>query len=238
MSSHVAIRRGAIPAAFAQPDERADFIRKTYIHLGLAILAFVGISTLLVKSPLAEPMVALMLGGRFNWLVVLGLFMVVGWVANYWAQSSQSKGMQYAGLILYVVAESVLFLPLLYIAAYYTDKSVLPTAAILTLTIFGGLTATVFITKKDFSWMGRGLMLFGFAAMGLIVVSIVVGFSLGTWFSVAMIALASGYILFYTSRVMKHYPIGSHVAASLALFAAVALLFWYILRLLMALNRR
>ena len=69
----------------------------------------------------------------------------------------------------------------------------------------------------------------------IIIVSIVVGFSLGAFFSIAMVLLAAGYILYYTSKIMKEYPVGSHVAASLALFAAVALLFWYILRLLMIL---
>ncbi|MEM6329409.1 MAG: permease, partial [Planctomycetota bacterium] len=37
-----------------------------------------------------------------------------------------------------------------------------------------------------------------------------------------------------TSNVMHHYQPGQHVAASLSLFASVALLFWYVVRLLMA----
>jgi FtsH-binding integral membrane protein len=53
-----------------------------------------------------------------------------------------------------------------------------------------------------------------------------------------MILLASGYILYDTSNVLHHYRTDQYVAASLALFAAVALLFWYVLRLLMELNRR
>jgi len=59
------------------------------------------------------------------------------------------------------------------------------------------------------------------------------GFNLGVWFSGAMVGLASGYILYDTSNVMHHYRTDQHVAASLALFASVALLFWYILQLLM-----
>jgi hypothetical protein len=50
--------------------------------------------------------------------------------------------------------------------------------------------------------------------------------------------LASGYILYDTSNVLHHYRIGQHVAASLALFAAVALMFWYMIQLVMSLNRR
>ncbi len=81
----------------------------------------------------------------------------------------------------------------------------------------------------------EGAVVFGgLAAMGLIVVGIVFQFSLGPIFTYAMIALACGYILYHTSNVLHHYRIGQHVAASLALFASVALLFWYILRLFMS----
>jgi hypothetical protein len=59
------------------------------------------------------------------------------------------------------------------------------------------------------------------------------GFELGTWFSVAMIGLAGGAILYDTSNVLHHYPEDRYVSASLALFASVALLFWYVLRLFM-----
>jgi FtsH-binding integral membrane protein len=61
---------------------------------------------------------------------------------------------------------------------------------------------------------------------------------LGNLFTIALIVLACGYILYDTSNVLYHYRIGQHVAASLALFASVALLFWYILRLVMSMQRR
>jgi len=80
-------------------------------------------------------------------------------------------------------------------------------------------------------------MVGGFAAIGLIVCGTLFGFQLGTLFSAGMVALSAGYILYYTSNVLHHYRTDQHVAAALALFAAVALLFWYILRLVMALSR-
>ncbi len=166
-------------------------------------------------------------------LVVLGLFMGVGYMADKWARSATSPGMQYLGLGLYVVAEAIIFLPMLYIAAFMVEAPVIKPAALLTLTLFAGLTGTVFITRKDFSFLRTGLMLGGFVALGLIVASILFGFNLGTIFSVAMVGLAGGYILYYTSNVLHHYRTDQHVAASLALFAAVALMFWYILRLFM-----
>jgi FtsH-binding integral membrane protein len=96
------------------------------------------------------------------------------------------------------------------------------------------MTAIVFFTRKDFSFL-RTFLWFGcFAALGLIVVSILFQFNLGPIFTYAMIALACSYILYDTSNVLHHYRIGQHVAAALALFASVALLFWYIVQLFLS----
>jgi len=77
----------------------------------------------------------------------------------------------------------------------------------------------------------------GFVALGLFVTSFILPISLGLWFSAAMIIFASGSILYNTSNLIHRYQPGQHVAASLSLFASVALLFWYVLRLLMSLSR-
>lgn len=219
---------------------RSEFIRKTYAHLAGAVLLFAALEWVLLV-PLretSERIIGAMLGTRYSWLLVLGGFMVVGWVADRWARTATSPAKQYAGLGLYVLAESILFLPLLYAAAILSgDPDLIPTAGIMTLGMFAGLTLVVFVTRKDFSWMRSILVVAGFVAMGLIVCSILFGFELGTIFSAAMIGLASGYILYYTSNVLHHYRPDQHVAAALTLFAAVALLFWYVLRLLMQLRR-
>ena len=128
----------------------------------------------------------------------------------------------------------MIFVPLLYIATHFGGPDVIATAGIMTMTIFTGLTAVVFVTRKNFSFLAPALSIAGFAAMGLIVCSLIFGFSLGILFTVIMIVLASGYILYYTSKVMHEYQVGQHVAASLALFGAVALLFWYLVRLFMS----
>src|SRR5436189_2326188 len=101
-------------AARAVPDERAGFIKKTYLHLIGAVLAFCGLEFVYLNTPIAQSLTETMLGGgRGGWLVVLVLFMGVSWLANYWAMSATSVGLQYAGLAMYVVAESVIFAPLL-----------------------------------------------------------------------------------------------------------------------------
>jgi len=82
--------------------------------------------------------------------------------------------------------------------------------------------------------MGPFLGMFGLVALGLIVCSVVFGFSLGIFFTGVMAVFAGASVLYTTSNVMHEYRVGQHVAASLALFASVALLFWYILQLLMS----
>jgi FtsH-binding integral membrane protein len=222
-------------ASMAAADERASFITRTYLHLAGAVTVFVALEAFLVSLPGIENLVGLMIGGRFSWLIVLGLFMGVSILAGNWASSAVSTTTQYMGLGLYVVAEAIIFVPLIYIAKTLDPSGhTILSAAGATIGLFALLTATVFITRKDFSFLRTFLMFGGFAALGFIVLAIVVGFALGPIFTYAMIAFCCGYILYDTSNVLHHYRIGQHVAASLALFASLALLFWYILQLFMS----
>jgi FtsH-binding integral membrane protein len=227
-------------AARAASSDRALFIRRTYAHLAGAILAFMGIEVLLFQVLGAEgqlQVLRLMLAGRFSWLVVLLAFMGASWLAQVWAQSQTSSALQYLGLGLYVTAEAIIFLPILIIAENFMPKTI-PTAAILTLGVFGGLTLSVFLTKKDYTPLRPILCVGSLIALGVIVAACLIGFDLGVIFSFVMVALMSGYILYYTSQVMLHYRTDQHVAAALALFAAVATLFWYILRIVMSVSSR
>lgn len=219
-------------AAEAEADERAAFIAKTYAHLAVAIAAFIALTAGLLQLPGIGNVAATMVNG-YNWLLVLGAFMVVSWIADRWAMSDTSRGMQYLGLTVYVAAQAVIFVPILYMAQMI-DPSIIPTAGLGTIILFGGLTLVVFVTRADFSFLRSALMFAGFAALGLIVCSILFGFTLGSIFTVAMIAFACCYILYYTSNVLHVYRTDQYVAASLAIFASVALLFWYVLRLVMA----
>src|SRR5262245_3615263 len=220
---------------YAEATERAAFIRRTYAHLAGAVVAFIAVEWMLLQSPIAATMTSLMTGG-FSWLIVLAAFMGVSWLAERWANSEASPQMQYLGLGVFVVAEAILFLPLLYIASNFASADVIPMAALITGFLFTGLTATVFITRKDFSWMRSILTIGGFVALGVIVASIIFGFSLGIIFSSIMVLFASVAILYDTSQVLHHYRTNQHVAASLSLFASVALLFWYVLWIVMSLS--
>ncbi|RMH41930.1 MAG: permease [Deltaproteobacteria bacterium] len=225
-------------AAVASPDVRVRFIRKTYLHLAAAIALFTALEYLFVTSEAGRSFTAWAVGGRGHWLVVLGAFMAAGWLADRWARSNVSATAQYVGLLLYVVAEVVIMCPLLYVVAIVAKQpNTIAMAGVMTLMLFAGLTATVFITKKDFSFLRGAITVGGFCALGLIVASMLFGFHLGLLFSFAMIALAAAAILYDTSQVMRHYRPTQHVAASLALFASVALMFYYVLMFLMQLQR-
>ena len=217
--------------------ERAAFIRRTYAHLAVALLGFIAVEYYLVHYSFAASLVSSMLGGM-SWLIVLGLFMGVSYLANKLAASQTSQQMQYLGLGLFVVAEAIVFLPLLYIATFYAGEGLIATAGLMTLLLVGGITATVFITKKDFSFMGSVLSMGGFVALGFILCSMIFGFSLGLVFSSVMVLFAGGSVLYSTSNILHRYNTDQHVAASLSLFASVALLFFYILQVLMSLSSR
>lgn len=218
-------------AANALPAQRAQFIRKTYMLLAAAILAFIVVEGFLFASGAANMIASVVFsGGAMGWLLVLGLFMGVSFLANRWATSETSSLTQFLGLGIFIVAEAVIFVPMIMIATYYSgDSSVLMKAGIVTLGLFLGITATVFITRSDFSFLGPILAIGGFAALGFIVASALFGFSLGNVFAFIMVAFAGTAILYETSNVLHRFNTNQHVAASLTLFASIALLFWYIL---------
>ncbi len=226
-----------VSVAESMPWERAQFIRRTYAHLAGAVLALIGVEAALLTLVDHQTIIGLMFGSPMSWLVVMALFMGAGFVARIWAQSQSSRALQYAGLGLYVVAWAIMFAPLI-IVANKIDPNVIPQAAIMTGAVFGGLTLAVFVTRKDFTFLGPILSVGSLIALGVIVAACFGLFSLGLLFCFAMVALISGYILYDTSNVMRHYGTDQHVAAALELLADVALLFWYIVNIILSMQSR
>jgi FtsH-binding integral membrane protein len=218
--------------------ERAAFIRKTYWHLAAAIALFAALEGLFINMGLGTAALTLLGTSRYSWLLVMGAFMFVSWLANNWATNGSSQGLQYAGLVLYTVAEAVIFLPMIVLAMALTgDAGLVLQAGLITTAMVIGISTIALTTKKDFSFLGGILKIGGFVVIGLIVASFILPISLGLWFSAAMVIFASASILYNTSNLIHRYQPGQHVAASLSLFASVALLFWYLLSMLMKLNR-
>mgnify|MGYP001820218448 CR=1 FL=1 len=218
------------PVAQDSIENRSEFIWKTYAHVVGAILAFAAVSVYLFQSGISERIAAPMLN---NWLLVLGAFMLVGWGASHTAHRVESISAQYAALAFFVVAEALIFAPMLFIA-YMMEPTIIESAAGVTILGCVGLIAVAMITRKDFSFL-RGILVWGgiLAIVGIIG-SFIFGYQMGTWFSLAMIGFAGAAVLYDTSNILHHYPKDKYVAASLELFASIALMFWYVLRLFMS----
>lgn len=222
------------PSPLTGEFSRPGFVLRVYNHLFGAVLLFTLLEVAYFKAGIAAPMARAMLGT--NWLLVLGAFMVVSWLATRFAFTSASLATQYAALVAYVVAQSVIFVPLLFVANHYAPGAI-QSAALITLVGFTGLTAIAYISKSEFQFLGALLKWAGLVALLAIVGGVAFGFQLGTWFSVAMIGLAGGAILYDTKTILRVFPEDRYVGASLKLFASVALMFWYALRLIMGSRR-
>jgi len=218
--------------SYATDAERATFFKKTYSHVAYAILGFMVLESVLLQIVPMEWILSMM-SGKFVWLFILGLF----WLGSTMTDKlvfHPNRDKQYLGLGLYVILEAIIFLPLIAVAVLYSGSEMIMQAALITLFMFSGLTAVVFMTKTDFSFLRTAITIGGFVALGIIVVGAIFGFNLGLWFSVGMVVLASGSILYQTSQIKDKFSTDQYVGASLQLFASIMLLFWYVLRILMS----
>jgi len=215
--------------------ERAAFYRKTYSHVAGGVLVFVLFEYLLLQSETIVDFMLSMTEG-YKWLLMLGGFMLATNYAEGMAMRTSDKNTQYLAYAIYIFFEALIFVPMIYIAAYHMESGpeILNQAAIVTLALFTGLSAVVLLTKKDFSFLKTGITIGFFIAIGLIIAGTIFGFNLGLWFSVAMCLLAGGCILYQTSNLVNKYGVEDYIPASLGLFASLMLLFWYILRIFMS----
>lgn len=214
---------------------RAEFLSKTYYNLFGAICGFTLLELYFFQSGLADTIARALLST--NWLFVLGGFMIAGWLATRVAFTATSIGAQYLALAGYVVAEAIIFVPLLYVANSVAGGGVIQSAATITLIGFTGLTIVAHTVRTDFSFLGGMLRWGAVVAILAIVGGALFGFQLGTWFSVAMVGFAGAAILYDTQTVLRHFPEDRYVGAALQLFASVALMFWYVLQLLSSSRR-
>ena len=225
---------GYQPVATLDDAARGTFITRVYQHLLVALGAFILFEALLFNLGVAEAMWDFFATNGAAWLLLLGGFMIVNWLATTAAHDVLEPSRQYAGLFATAAAQALIFAPFLY---YFFEvqpngDSTVVAAALITAAGFAGLTAVAFVTRRDLSFIRPLLLWGGVSALVLILAAVVFGLTLGIWFSVAMIALAGGSILYTTQTIIRRYPAEAYVGASVQLFASVMLLFWYVLRLL------
>jgi FtsH-binding integral membrane protein len=217
--------------------EQVSFYKKTYITAGFSFLAWIFVVFGLFETGIARTVLYGM--GKISWLLILGIF----WGTSYIGEkmtASEEKEKQYMGLGIYIVAYALIFLPLISIVVEYSYGSwnyamdnVLIPAFISASTVFTALTATVFVTKTDFSFL-RAFAVFGsFAAIGAIIIFTVSGMQIGSWFAIAMIVLMSVTILYETHQIKDKFNTDQHIGAGAMIFASFMVLLWYVIRLFM-----
>ncbi|WP_418636300.1 Bax inhibitor-1 family protein [Winogradskyella sp.] len=216
--------------------DRVAFYKKTYSHVAAGVLVFVLFEYLLLQSETVVEFMLSMTQG-YKWLLMLGGFMLATNYAEGMAMRTTDRNKQYLAYGIYIFFEALIFVPILYIVTELMGpegSDLLYQASIVTLALFTGLSATVLMTKTDFSFLKTGLTIGFFIAIGLIIAGSLFGFDLGLWFSVGMCLLAGGSILYQTSNLVKTYGVEDYIPAALGLFASLMLLFWYILRIFMS----
>ena len=230
--------------ADAPAADRAAFFRRTY---GLVAIGFAAFAALLAiffvgfdqRSGIAFAVFAglgSMISSLGGWSILL--VMLAFWGATTVAQSlafnRASRGAQYAGLGLYVVLEALIFIPLIGYVILSTKgnaSTVLLPAGIVTAGMIAGLTALVFMTNLDFSFLKVAIILGSFAALAIVIVAAIAGLSLGAWFSIAMIVLMATVILYQTNEIKNTLETDQHVAAAFILFSSFVTLLFYVIRL-------
>ena len=93
------------------------------MNLALGFVGFIALEAFLLTWQPAVELAQKMVTGS-NWLIVLLAFMGVSWLANSWAVNGATLGKQYAGFALYIIAESIIFLPLLIFANMFAPATI------------------------------------------------------------------------------------------------------------------
>lgn len=220
-----------VPGAPLIPDElKVAFYKKAYSHVAGGVLVFFIVEFILLQSNVIVEFMQSMTQGWRGLILLVGYMFMTNYAESS-AMKTKDKNKQYIAYGIFILAEAIIFIPLITLVKYSGGIEILNQAAIATLSLFTGLTAVVFVTRKDFSFLKSALTIGFFIAIGLIVAGILFGFDLGLWFSVGMSLLAAGAILYQTSNLIKNYNNEQYIPAAIGLFASLMLLFWYILRI-------
>ncbi len=217
-----------IPVAASSFSGRNDFISKTYFHVFFAIVLFIGLEFIFFNNGVA--LVVTTIAASTNWMVIVGSVILLSTIATLFAHNSSSKTAQYLALTIYVFMKSLIFVPILYYAEFKIGGGAVKSSALAALLGFGSLTLVAFGKGVDFTPLGKLLITIGIGSLIFIICSALFGFSLGVGFSVLMITIAGGTILFNTSNIIYNYGEDDYVAAAIQLSSSTVLVFWYVIQ--------
>lgn len=201
------------------------FLRKVYSLFLLGLLsASAGAFATMTDPDIARAVVGHVLIGTLVYFGVFFLAMAV----------RKMPVVNVLALLAFTFVSGAFLAPALMYAVLKTGSmDVVFQAAGITGSIFVGLTAYTFISKKDFSFLG-GIVYVGlFAVIGIMVVNIFVQSQAATmavsWIGSVLFSL---FILFDTSRIMRTHGSDEYVSGALSLYLDFINLFLFILRIL------
>jgi modulator of FtsH protease len=211
-------------AAEASVSERLGFIRKVYALFFVAILFAVGGVFVGFNSP--GLMMAIV---EHYWIT---LILLIGGVIGT-AAVRHVPGVNLAAFFGFTTFTGVMISPLLFYVSKTNPASILQ-AGVLTVGIFGGLTAYVFISKKDFSFL-RGMVWVGLIVVvlgGLLNMLIIGSSGLSFALAAAALILFSGFVLYDTSNIIRRYPTNEYIAGAMDLYLDAFNIFLALIRIL------
>lgn len=223
----------APPAAFAAVAERAAFLKRVYGILFLGVLGFAATLWATANVPFANDLAMqigrAIYGQRFGFLIYFGVFMAGSWAVQALATKAPINAIAYAA---WVVLLGFLIAPIVLIISQVHGPAIVSQASAITAAVFCGLTAIVFVTGKDFSFLRGMLSLAFWSLLAVSLIGYFTGYSFGLWMSSAVVVLFAGYILYNTSEILHRYPTTMAMSAAIVLFTDVVILFKHILLLL------
>ncbi len=208
----------------ARIQDRTEFVGKVYSMLGVSLLfccvgAFFGLS-----MPMSLYLPAII----FEFVLLFACMFL-----------QRAYPLNILLLFAFTTVSGITLGPVLNIYVAHGMGGIIPIATGATAAIFGGLSAYVHISKKDFSFLGGVLFvgLIGMLLIGLATMLFHLPMSM-TLYSGFGVLLFSGYILYDTSNLVRRYQDDQVVIATIALYLDFLNLFLNVLRLLGSGSRR
>jgi modulator of FtsH protease len=250
-SGGVVVGGGAAAPALGR--DRVAYLRKVYglllasvLIAGGAGLAALNIGTEVVRDGaghrvVVPVLVSFLLGSRVAWYGMFGLLFVGTLAAS---AVSKVRGLNVVALFGVAALMGVQLAPMVFVAQYLAGLGQTLSAApvlgafLVTAGVFAGATSYVFVTRKDFSYLGATLSM-GFSVV--FVGCLVAIFVNSEVFTLALASVgaivAGGLLLLQTSRIFRNSAMDDAVGDCLALLVQLRNLFMFVLRILMSSRR-
>jgi uncharacterized protein len=215
---------------------RKPFLQKVYLFLGIGLFLFSLASVFLQYTPIPKSILSWYVSSSWAYLISLGLLFAFSYVSEVLARSENTV-LQKVGLVAYAGIEALFFAPL-FLIAQSVSPLIIPISLGITLILFV-LLSLVAVRYADTFRKWRMIFVYGgVITLAAVVLSIVFGFTLGIWFSYAMIVFIGGAILYETATVLKDYEDDQYIAAALMLLASIITLLWYVIRVVLSFFNR